>query len=352
MKQLKVEQLEKDMILAESIYGTNGKVLLAEGTKLTADLIKRLIEKGVARVSVNDENTIPIDPNEVLVNRVHSQALRILGTFMPADLCGTRVIEAQHRYEVVSEAIAKIVDTKEVHNLFLDLRTIDDDTLDHSVNVCVLSLIVGAKLNFTPDRLYNLGTGAILHDIGKKAVPTEVLAKREDLTPAETNLYQAHTKEGYRILREHGFDVAIAKVALYHHERWNGSGYISNLSGENIDLFSRIVAAGDVYDDLTRGLTYKQKYLPHEAMEYLYGAGNFYFDVRVVKAFTGSIAAYPLGSLVKLSTGETGVVVNVEKTSAPRPIVKICFDRHNKRLDYPRQIDLSEEKTIFITKIL
>ncbi|KNZ70920.1 metal dependent phosphohydrolase [Thermincola ferriacetica] len=352
MKQLKVDQLEPDMILAESVYSASGKVLLAEGTKLTPDLIKRLMEMQVPRVCVNDENTIPIDPNEVLTNRVHTQALRILGTVIPADLCGSRLEDAQFRYELVAETIAKIMETKEVHELFLDLRTIDDDTLDHSITVCVLSLIVGAALKFTPDRLYMLGIGAMVHDIGKKAVPPEILAKREDLTPQETQMFQAHVKEGYRILREHGFDVPIAKVALYHHERWNGSGYVNRLAGDNIDLFSRIVQTADVYDDLIRGLTYKQKYLPHEAMEYLYGAGNFYFDVRVVKAFTSSISAYPLGSLVKLSTGEIGVVVNVQKTSAPRPIVKICYDKNNNRLDYPRQIDLSEEKTIFITKIL
>ncbi len=352
MRQLRVDQLEPEMIIAETVYSSNGKVLLAEGTKITPDLIKRLSEMQVPKVCVNDENTIPIDPNDVLINRVHTQALRILGTVIPADLCGARLGDAQDRYELVAETIDKIVHTRETHNLFLDLRTIDDDTLDHSIAVCVLSMIVGATLKMPAERLYLLGTGAMVHDIGKKAVPPEILAAKEDLNPMETAKLQEHTKEGYHILREQGFDVAVAKVALYHHERWNGSGYVSKLEGENIDLFSRIVAAADVYDDLTRGITYRQKYLPHEAMEYLYGAGNFYFDVRVVKAFTSSISAYPLGSLVKLSNGEIGVVVNVQKTSAPRPIVKICYDKNNNRLDYPRQIDLSEEKTIFITKIL
>ena len=146
--------------------------------------------------------------------------------------------------------------------------------------------------------------------------------------------------------------MAVARIALYHHERWDGSGYINKLAGENIDLLSRIVAVADVYDDLTRGLTYRQKFLPHEALEFLYGAGNMYFDARIVKAFTGSICAYPLGSIVKLSTGEIGIVVNVQKTTAPRPIVKVFYDSANTRLEHPRQVDLSEEKTVFITKIL
>lgn len=352
MKQLVLGQLESGMVLAETVYASTGGVLLTEGTRLTPDLIDRLREKGIARVCVNDENTINVDPDDVLINRVHSVALRVLGHFLPADVLGERLGEAKERYDGVSAVLEKIVRDEQVANLYLDLRTADDDTLEHSVTVCVLALIMGVVLKMPEDRMLILGKGAIVHDIGKKAVPQEILAKREDLTPEETKVFHEHTKQGYQILRERGFDVAVARVALYHHERWDGGGYINKLSGENIDLLSRIVAVADAYDDLTRGLTYRQKYLPHEAMEFLYGTGNIYYDARVVKAFTGNICAYPLGSIVKLSTGETGIVVNVQKTMAPRPIIKIFYDRNNVRLEYPRQVDLSEEKTIFITKIL
>jgi putative nucleotidyltransferase with HDIG domain len=267
MKKLLPDNLVPDMVLSETVYGSNGRVLLAEGIKLTTEIIESLKEK-------------------------------------------------------------------------------------HVLMVCVLSLILGTVLGMPEERLKLLGKSALVHDIGKKAVPQKILTKRENLTPEETKVFQEHTKNGYHILREQGFDAAIARVALYHHERWDGSGYINKLSGENIDLSSRIVAVADAYDDLIRGLTYKQKQLPHEAMEFLYGTGNIYFDARVVKAFTGNICAYPLGSIVKFSTGEIGIVVNVHKTLAPRPIVKIFYDSNNVRLNYPRQIDLSEEKTIFITKIL
>lgn len=352
MKQLLVSQLEENMILAETVFSASGKPLIAEGTRLTNSLIQKLEEMRVARVAINDEGTINIDPKEVLLNRVHTQALQTLAAFIPVDVCGERLGETKERYERVIGVLEKVVRNEQVAALYLDLRTADDDTLDHSISVCVLSLIVGATLKLPVERLLTLGMAAMVHDIGKKSLPQEILAKREDFTTSELKLLQEHTKLGFLRLREVGLDVAIAKVALYHHERWDGSGYINKLAGEKIDLLSRIIAIADTYDDLTRGLTYKQKYLPHEAMELLYGTGNIYFDVRVVKAFTGSIAAYPLGTLVKLSSGEIGIVVNVHKTSAPRPIVKIYFDKNNNHLDYARQIDLSEEKTVFITKIL
>jgi len=352
LRQLLPDSLETGMVLAETVFASNGRVLLTEGTKLNAELIQRLKEMQILTVFVNDEDTVLIDPNDVLINRVHSEALQVLGHFLPADVFGERLGEVKERYNVVSRVLEKVVKDQKTANLYLDLRTADDDTLNHSVTVCVLSLIMGTVLKLPEDRLELLGRSAMVHDIGKKAVPQEILAKREDLTPQETLLYHEHTKYGYHILREQEFDTAVARVALYHHERWDGSGYLNKLSGENIDLMSRIVSVADVYDDVTRGLTYKQKYLPHEAMEFLYGAGNIYFDARVIKAFTGNICAYPLGSIVKLSTGEIGIVINVQKTMAPRPIVKVFYDRNNTRLQYPRQVDLSEEKTVFITKIL
>jgi len=352
MKQLLHSQLEPGMILAETVYASDNRVLLAEGTKLTDKLISRLHEMRINKVCVNDEDTISINPDQILINRVQAEALQVLEYFLPANIVGERMDEAHERYTTVSKALEKVINDKQAGSLYLDLRTADDDTLGHSISVCVLSMILGAVLRMPEDRLMLLGKAAMVHDIGKKAISQEILAKREDLTPEETKIYHEHTKEGYRFLREKGFDVSVARVALYHHERWDGSGYINKLSGENIDLSSRIVAVADAYDDLTRGLTYKQKFLPHEAMEFLYGTGNIYYDARVIKAFTGNICAYPLGSIVKLSTGETGIVINVQKTMAPRPIVKIFYDTNNVHLEYPKQVDLSEEKTIFITKIL
>ncbi|WP_418790327.1 HD-GYP domain-containing protein [Phosphitispora sp. TUW77] len=352
MKQLIPSNLEPGMVLADTVFAANGRVLLAEGTKLTQDLIERLQEMQIMTVFVNDENTISIDPDDVLINRVHSDALQVLGHFLPADIFGERLGSVKERYDLLTDILSAVIKDNKIANLYLDLRTIDDDTLDHSIAVCVLSLIMGDVLKMDKERLLLLGKAAMAHDIGKKFVPRELIAKKEDRTPEEAKLYEDHTKHGYRFLREMEFDVSIARVALYHHERWDGSGYINKIAGEEIDLFSRIVAVADVYDDVTKGISLKQKYLPHEAMEFLYGAGNIYFDARVVKAFTGSIYAYPLGSIVKLSTGEIGIVVNVQKTMAPRPIIKVFYDKENNRLDYPRQVDLSEEKTLFITKIL
>lgn len=352
MEKLKVFQLQAGMILAEPIFGPNGKVLLNEGSKLDFEMIERLKKKGVFEVSVNEETTASIDPNEVLVNRVSVYAKQNLDKFYPLDIASKQLAQINQRHQTVSAVMKGIISNPTVHSFFLDLRTTDDFTLEHSVNVCVLSLIVGVTLEIPFAGLIHLGTGSLLHDIGMKGIDTDIINKHGELTAAETEKVNEHTKMGYQILRDNGFAPEIARIALYHHERWDGSGYPSKLAMDKIDFYSRIVAVADVYDALTGERAYRERYLPHQAIEFLYGAGNYYFDAKVVNAFTQSIAAYPLGSLVQLSTGEIGVVINIQKTSAPRPIVKICYDKDNKKLEFPRQVDLIEEKTIFINKIL
>lgn len=352
MERLLTNQLKIGMVLAEPIFGPNGKILLNEGTKLDKNLINRLVQKEIIEVAVNEKNTAAIEPNEVLVSRVLSGVQRTLNSLYPIDIASEQLAQIKETHQNISGILREIISDPAVHGFFLDLRTTDDFTLQHSANVCVLSLIMGATIKLSREKLLQLGTGAILHDIGKKTLPKELLDKKAELTPKEQEIIKEHAKAGYQTLRNNGFAPEIAKVALYHHERWDGSGYPTKLAGEKIDLYSRIVAVADVYDALTEERSYRQKYLPHEAVEFLYGAGNYYFDAKVVKAFTRSIAAYPLGSIVQLSTGEIGIVVNIEKTVAPRPIVKICYDQDNKKLEFPRQVDLTEEKTLFITKIL
>lgn len=354
MEKLRIYQLREGMVLAEPVI-VNDQVLLNEGTVLTSNLIRRLKEKGVFEVAVNEETTVAIDPNDVLVGRIMSHVQRFLNTYYPVEvlrLPAERLKVLRERHKKVSLMLQKIIQEEDVHRFFLDLRTTDDFTLEHSANVCVYSLIIGVTMELKDEELYHLGVGAILHDIGKRALPLEIRQKEGELTAEEREKMKEHTKEGYMILRREGIAVEAARVALHHHERWDGSGYPLGLKGEKIDLFSRIVAVADVYDALTGNRPYRKSYLPHEAVEYLYGAGNLHFDAKVVQAFLQSISPYPLGSVVQLSTGEIGVVVNVEKTFAPRPIVKICYDKDNKKLEFPRQVDLSKEKTLFITKIL
>lgn len=346
-----VTELQEGMMLAESIFSQNGSILVAEGTVLTESMIKRLQEMSKRHVYIYDENTIEADPGEVLISRVLVTAQNKLHSFLPYELYPEKDIQVKEKYERLNQRLVETIRDPKVADFLLDLRTIDESTLEHSMNVCIFSLLVGAGLDLPDELMAYLGTGAMMHDVGKMLLPPEVKGDINNLSPKEQLAYQEHTNAGYRLLREKGFDAPIAKIALYHHERWDGGGYPTKLVGEKIDLLSRIVNIADVYDSLSGPLAGASN-LPHEAIEYLYGAGGMYFDARIVRAFIYNVAIYPLGSVVKLSTGEVGIVVNVAKNISSRPIVKICHDKNNQKLKYYHQMDLYEEKTVFITKVL
>lgn len=351
LNRLPVNQLTPDMIMAESIFDSDtGQILVAEGTRLNEAIISRLSKKNLHQVFVYDPATIEADPGEIMCNKILERAITTLNNYLPKHLYKDRDGKVKAKHAKLVEILGKVIRDPKVSSFFVDLSSVDDLTMEHSINVCVFSLLTGHSLNLSDGVLVALGQGGLLHDVGRLLIDKSLL-KRETFSPEEEKAYKEHINHGYKMLREAGFDTNVAKVALYHHEKWDGSGYMS-LAGEKVDLLSRIVGVADVYDGFTGNYGGTNRFMPHEGMEYLYGAGNLYYDARIVKAFIHSVPIYPLGSLVQLSTGEIGIVVNVEKNIPVRPIVKVCYDKNKQRLKYYSQLDLYTEKTIFITKVL
>lgn len=350
MEKIALDQLQPGMLIAETIFDDSGKALIIEGTALHENMIRRLQEMDKTHTYIYHEQTIEADPGKILETRVLIHARNLLSEYIPIDLYNESNERAFKRQETVSQMLKKITSNPSVSGFFLDLRAIDDYTMEHSIHVCVISLLVGTGLNMKEEMLETLGTGALLHDVGRIQLTPELRGQVGSVSGEAEQRYLDHTKYGYQLLRDQGLSTDIARMALYHHEKWDGSGP-HKMAGDKLDLLSRIVAVCNVYDEFT-GPIAAQRYLPHEAIEYLYGTGDYYFDARVVKAFTTSVSIYPLGSVVKLNTGEIGIVVNVDKNIAPRPIIKLCYDRNNQKIKYPQQIDLSTETTLFISSIL
>ena len=135
---------------------------------------------------------------------------------------------------------------------------------------------------------------------------------------------------------------------MHHHENWDGSGYPDGLKAEKIPIGSRIISVCEKYDSLIR----QENYQHYQAIEYIYGTGGIYFDPEVVHAMCSRLAVYPLGSLVRLSSGDVGVVANVRKNEGPRPVVRVYFNRLNKPYAQPKEVDLGQQLTVFIQEML
>ena len=214
----------------------------------------------------------------------------------------------------------------------VDIRTYDDYTFSHSLNVAVLSCVLGTVLGLSYHSLNTLTMGALMHDIGKVFIDKRIINKPGKLTSEELEQAHRHSLLGYNYLcANRSIPEEARLVALAHHEQFGGGGYPSGLSGTQIHQFSRIVCIADVYDALVSDRPYRRAMLPSDAVEYIMSGYNTMFDPDIVSAFTKRIAPYPVGTCVKLSSGEVGVVVNNFETNCLRPRVRII--KENKPTD-------------------
>lgn len=358
MRKLPLEYLRPGMVVARPIFSAEGKVLLNKGVVLKPYYIQRLRELGVPAAYVVDEKLGDLEVTDIVSDTTRIKALKIVKEMMAArqelkNSSGTSLIKPQRVQQVVDQIIDDLLEQKEIMVNLMDIRAIDDYTFGHSVNVCILALITGITLGYTRSNLVQLGMGALFHDIGKTLIPLDILNKPGPLTPEEYGVVCCHARYGFDILSsQEEISPTVALVALEHHERYDGSGYPEGLKGQDIHDFAAITGIADVYDALTADRVYRKAYPPHEACELLAGAGNFRHDYRLIKAFLHNIAAYPSGTLVRLNTGEIGVVLDTPRGHSFRPRVRLLYDRYGRRLEVRREINLLDEPHLWVSRVL
>ena len=251
-------------------------------------------------------------------------------------------------HKIVESIIEQLLSRREIVLTLSQLRSIDDYTYEHSVNVSVLSLIVGIDMSLGKESLDNLGTGAMLHDIGKAVIPDSVLKKPSKLTGSEFGEIKKHTEYGYEILSKINLPEEAACIALHHHEKYDGSGYPMKLKGDEIPLFSRIVAIADVYDAISSDRVYKRKFSPDKVYRQIAQLGGTHFDPGIMEKFVSHLALYPNGSGVILNTNHKGIVISQNKLLPQSPVVRIFRkDRSDIRNLYA-DVDLSQTKFLYI----
>jgi putative nucleotidyltransferase with HDIG domain len=221
------------------------------------------------------------------------------------------------------------------------LKTADDYTYMHSVAVCALMIALAGKLGLDEKQTRDAGMSGLLHDLGKAMMPMEVLNKPGKLTDEEFRIIKSHPVEGHRLLLEGGTVGAVPlDVCLHHHEKVDGSGYPDRLKDEQISMFAKMGAVCDVYDAITSNRPYKAGWDPAESIRKMTEWCNGHFDGRIFQAFVKSIGIYPVGSLVRLTSGRLAVVTEQSEKSLLTPCVKAFFSTKSMVYVPPEVIDL------------
>lgn len=352
MRRVLVENLREGMVLARNMYSYDGNVLLNAGIVLRNSYISRLKGLDIRDLYIEDEISRDIYIQDVISDETRFEARINIKNAMDSIRYGKSLDVAPVRNSVC-KMIDELMENKEMMVNLQDLKSNDQYTFSHSVNVCVLSLITGISMNYDEGKLRELGIGAMLHDVGKTRIPVEILNKPYSLDPDEYEIVKKHTNYGYELLKKtQVLSTYASYIALTHHERYDGKGYPLGLSGNEIHEFSKIVSVADVYDAITSDRVYRKRVNVNDAIEYLIGMGNHQFDYNIVRAFVEHIATYPPGTCLRLNTGEKAIVVDINKRYPNRPIVRILTDQEGQPLEEPKEVDLTKNNTLLITEII
>ncbi|MFP4686565.1 MAG: HD-GYP domain-containing protein [bacterium] len=217
----------------------------------------------------------------------------------------------------------------------------DFDTFRHSVNVGILTLLYLQYHNRPHREIVEFTYGAMLHDIGKIFIPDSIITKHDRLSEDEYKIVKKHPEWGYETLKEMNVDSKLLSIAYEHHERPDGSGYPEGKI--KIDPISRVISVFDVYDALTSKRVYKERITPNRAFLSLTKEfGDFPETKQIVHDLLRCIGLYPVGSLVRLTNGEIGVVHKNHPRDLKHPVVCIIFDDSENEINRPFLVDLQQ----------
>jgi putative nucleotidyltransferase with HDIG domain len=223
------------------------------------------------------------------------------------------------------------------------LKNYDNYTFTHMVNVSILTMGQARGLGIEGSLLREFGLSALMHDIGKVKTPTEILNKPEKLSDREFDVLKRHTVDGAEILRGTPEMPALAPVVAFeHHLRLDGTGYPAGVAREKLNLGTMLCGIADVYDAMRSQRVYQQAFPTDRILAVLQRNDGAQFDQHLVRRFAQLVGIYPVGNLVRLDTGEIGVVVKAYAPDPYRPRVRVLHGRDGTKLERSYDVNLWE----------
>lgn len=313
MRYVLLEEVKPGMVSTGSLYDYYGEIIVAGQSELTQGDIDKIKEYGYHGIYINDDLSSDIEIVDVIAPSLRAEGLSCVRS---RDIDGCK--------KVAQRIVDQIASKGEVSIDMTDLRTYDNFTYSHSVNVAVYSCVIGIGMHYDEESLKMLVTAALLHDLGKLSIPEDIINKPGRLTKEEYNLMRKHPILSYELIKDDPrIPPEVKEAVLSHHENEDGTGYPNGTTGKDQSDFTKILHVADVYDALVSERPYKKPYSPYEAAEYMMGGGGILFNQRIVEALLDFVSLYPKGTGVTLSNGKAGIIVENSGFNNLRPIIRL-----------------------------
>lgn len=365
-KNVLINKTVPGMILAKDVIDFSGQILVSKGTTLTDNIISKLqfhsIKSLMICVNKNGElikeNTQSVTSEQIL-HESHLSNIRKTEEFLTFQKDFNCCVENFQSYmeEVITtnepldttnllRSIHNVLDNSRnaIHlfDMINSMRNHDDNTYTHCVNVSLICYVFGQWIHLPQSEIGILTLCGLFHDIGKLEIPQSIIMKPDKLTEDEYQTIKKHTLIGYELLKDRAIDDRIKYASLMHHERIDGSGYPNQLTGDEIENFSKIVAIVDVYDALTSKRVYRDPLSPFEVLLVFEKDGYTKYDPSYLIVFFEQMFQTYVTNTVRLSDGSEGKIIMLNKHALAEPVVQVGNTF----------IDLSKNKSLFIQAII
>ena len=357
MRPIIIDKIKPGVKIALPLYNSEGKILLKQNTALNEPYIQKLRALGVSTVYIHDKRFENIEAKDVIEPELRIRTIKTMRDYI-YHFAGFKDPDAATAdLNTFNEIALLLVDRlsagggKIAINL-MDIKPFESYESAHLTNTAVLSVIAGVYMGMKKKELLELCLGVLMHDIGKALIDKKVLNKPANLTKEEFNILSKHPELGCRLIKNcRNYPAESLKVVLLHHEKLNKKGYPFGVGEDKLNTYTRIASVADIYDALTSDRIYRKKMLPHNALKLIANLAGAELDRGVVNSYREFIIQYPISTLVELNTGEKGIVVRINKENNA-PVVRLHYDRFNRELTKPLEVDLGKDESFEIADVL
>ena len=367
-KQVTVGELQFGMFVAELDRPWTETPFMFQGFHLRTDKQLEALKKHCKHVFIDIERTEKPDPRppkaefKIRGQTKYQETVRVEVEYHAATQLYSRsvakvdellkpvskpggVLEAKDVKESVTQLTDSVVRNPDAMLLVTRLRETSAAAHARALQVSIYMIVFGRFLELAREELELLGMVGLLQDVGKTRLPASLMEKNTTLTPEEAEIFKSHVQLGAEILKATpGMPPRLLELAILHHERQDGTGYPKGLKGSQIGLYGSIAAIADAFDILTAQRPHGGEPLaPSAALSYLYKERGTGYHPDLVEQFIQCVGVFPVGSVVELNSGETGLVITQNLVRRLKPRVMIVLDGKGNPMRPHKILDLDRD---------